>query len=107
MTHNTSNSAALEQDRRDFFSDVRELGRESALGKDALPRLAVRVVRAVTAGTVSPDDMKSAYDEYVTSESKKLVHTDAGKSANVSKLKQLATAAAMPTVDFEDVLTRA
>ena len=107
LAHNTSNSASLEQDRREFFSDVRELGRESALGKDSLPRLALRIVRAVTNGIVGPDDMKAAYDEYVTSESKKLVHTEGGKAANVSKLRQLATAAAMPTVDFEDVLTRA
>ena len=28
--------------------------------------------------------MKAAYDEYVTSESKKLVHTEGGKAANVS-----------------------
>lgn len=107
LAHSISNSAALEQDRKDFFSDVRELGRESALGKDALPRLAVRVVRAVANGVASPDDMKAVYDEYVTSESKKLVHTDGGKAANVSKLKQLATAAAMTTVDFPDVLDRA
>ena len=52
LAHNTSNSASLEQDRREFFSDVRELGRESALGKDSLPRLALRIVRAVTNGIV-------------------------------------------------------
>lgn len=107
LAHNTSNSAALEQDRKAFFADVRDLGRDSALGKDALPRLALRVVQAVATGIVSPDDMKSAYDEYVTAESKKLMHTDGGKAANVSKLKQLATAAAMTTVDFPDVLDRA
>lgn len=107
LAHNTSNSVALEQDRRDFFSDVRELGRQSALGTDALPRLAVRVVRAVTAGVIGPDDMKQVYEDYTKAESDKLVHTAKGKAANTSKLKQIATAAAMPSIDFEDVLTRA
>lgn len=108
LAHNTSNSAALEEQRKAFFSDVRELGRESAQGKDSLPRLALRVADAVTRGCATPDDMKQVYDEYVTAESKKLIHSDGGKAANASKLKQIATAAALTSVQFsDDVLERA
>lgn len=108
MTNTLSNSATLIEGRKLFMSDVRELGRESALGKDSLPRLAMRVVEAATLGYIGEDDSKAVYEEYLTSESKRLVHTDAGKAANASKLKKLIVMGLLPeAIDPVDVIQRA
>lgn len=106
-TYNTlSNSAALDDGRKNYLADVRELGRESALGKDSLPRLAMRTVEAAALGYIGEDDAKAIYDDYVTAESKKLSHTDGGKAANTSKLKALIKMGLLP-IDAVDVSQRA
>lgn len=106
MTNTLSNSAALDDGRKMFMSDVRELGRESALGKDSLPRLAMRTVEAAALGYIGEDDGKAVYEEYLTAESKRLVHTDAGKQANASKVKALIKMGLLP-IDAVDVIQRA
>lgn len=106
MTSNLSNSAALEDGRKNYLADVRELGRESALGKDSLPRLAMRTVEAAALGYIGEDDAKAIYDDYITAESKKLSHTDGGKAANASKLKALIKMGLLP-IDAVDVIQRA
>ena len=108
MTNSLSNSAALDDGRKAYMSDVRELGRESALGKDSLPRLALRTVEAAANGYIGEDDGKAVYEEYLTAESKRLVHTDNGKAANASKVKALIKLGLMPdTIDPVDVIQRA
>ena len=106
MTSNLSNSAALEDGRKNYLADVRELGRESALGKDSLPRLAMRTIEAAALGYIGEDDAKAIYDDYITAESKKLSHTDGGKAANASKLKALIKMGLLP-IDAVDVIQRA
>lgn len=106
MTNNLSNSAALEDGRKNYLADVRELGRESALGKDSLPRLAMRTVEAAALGYIGEDDAKQIYEDYLTAESKKLIHTDNGKAANASKLKSFIKMGLLP-VDAVDVIQRA
>jgi hypothetical protein len=106
MTNTLSNSAALIEGRKMFLSDVRELGRDSALGKDSLPRLAMRTVEAAALGYIGEDDGKAVYEEYLTAESKRLVHTDAGKQANASKVKALIKMGLLP-IDAVDVIQRA
>jgi hypothetical protein len=106
MTNTLSNSAALIEGRKLFLSDVRELGRDSALGKDSLPRLAMRTVEAAALGYIGEDDGKAVYEEYLTAESKRLVHTDAGKQANASKVKALIKMGLLP-IDAVDVIQRA
>lgn len=107
MTNNLSNSAALEDGRKNYLADVRELGRESALGKDSLPRLAMRTVEAAALGYIGEDMAKDIYDDYLIAESKKLIHTDNGKAANASKLKAFIKMGLLPTVDSIDVIQRA
>lgn len=96
LIHAISNSAALEQDRKAFFSDVRELARTAAQGEDALPNLAVRIVEAVSQGVVGEADVKTIYEQYTKAQSDRLVHTDKGKAANTSKLKQIIVCASLP-----------
>lgn len=106
MTNSLSNSAALDDGRKSYMADVRELGRESALGKDSLPRLAMRTVEAAALGYIGEDDGKAVYEEYLTAESKRLVHTDNGKAANASKVKSLIKMGLLP-IDAVDVIQRA
>jgi HPt (histidine-containing phosphotransfer) domain-containing protein len=106
MSNSLSNSAALDDGRKSYMADVRELGRESALGKDSLPRLAMRTVEAAALGYIGEDDGKAVYEEYLTAESKRLVHTDNGKAANASKVKALIKMGLLP-IDAVDVIQRA
>jgi HPt (histidine-containing phosphotransfer) domain-containing protein len=105
--HTLSNSAALEDLRKDAFAEVREFGRDSASGKDALPKLAIRVVELAYDGTFSEEDRKQIYDEYITAESKKLIHTEGGKAANASKLGSLLKMGSMTTIDPVSVINSA
>jgi hypothetical protein len=100
----------------DFMSESRELGRELAQGKDALPKWALKVARAAADGVISltkdqdgEDDIARAYADLMKSASKKAVHehTTGGIKANVSKARQIAIASTKPTCDFVDVLNRA
>lgn len=113
---NLAHSPQNDQRRDDFMKDVREFGRESASGKDALPKLAMRVVRAANDGVIDTtkdkdqrDDAAKIYEEYCKSESKKQIHahSDNGTKANVSKLRQLVLFGQMTTCDPVAVLDRA
>ncbi len=112
---NGSNSVARDELRRELMNEVREYGRNSAEGKDSLPMLATRVIKASADGIIDLskdangwDDAAKMYEAYVTAESKKAVHdhTDTGKKANVSKLRQLVIFGALTTVDPVDVHNR-
>lgn len=108
MTNTLSNSAALIEGRKLFMSDVRELGRESGISKDSLPRLAMRVVEAATLGYIGEADCKAVYEEYLTAESKRLVHSDAGKIANASKVRAFIKMGLLPeAIDPVGVIQRA
>jgi hypothetical protein len=107
LAHNLSNSAALELDRKAAFAYARELGRSSGEGTNSLPNLGIFACEQAQKGILSPDDAKAIYEDYITSESKKLVHSDGGKAANASKLKNFLTLGAMTTVDGVAVLQTA
>ena len=100
----------------DFAKVVRELGREAASGKDALPNLAVVFARAVYDGVVDPakdtngdDGAARWFKEYAKSEGKKAFHDrgEQSQKAQISKLRQIQNAAANPKFDFVEVLNRA
>jgi len=102
---NQNNDKALQ----DFMSDSRELGRELAAGKDALPKWAIKVAQAAADGILSDvkdadgnDDIARAYLDLMKAASKKAVHehTTGGIKANVSKARQIKHAAEKPTCDF-------
>ncbi|MGE0677786.1 hypothetical protein [Pseudolabrys sp.] len=112
LKHSTQNDTRL----RDFMSDVREFGRQSAQGRDALPMLAVAAVRAAHEGVISLDkdsegidDAKRMFDEYTKAEGAKAVHerTAGGMRANVSKLRKLVQMGTLTYCDPVDVLNRA
>lgn len=112
LAHSPANDTRM----TDLMSDVREFGRSLAAGKDSLPMLAVRVVRAANDGVISTekdkdgtDDATRIYTEVMKSASKKAIHehTAGGIKANASKLRQLIIMGAMTTCDPVDVLNRA
>ncbi|WP_454627737.1 hypothetical protein [Bradyrhizobium cenepequi] len=112
LEHNPTNDTRLS----DFMTQVRDLGRDEAMGKDALPKLAVAFVRAVVDGVVDMakdadgnDGAARVYIDYVKAKTKKQVHdrTDAGLKANISKLRQIGTFAGNPKWDAVDVFNRA
>lgn len=103
----------------DFMKDVRQFGRDAAEGKDALPKLAIRVVKAAAEGVIAPydpkvhgkdnpDDTRKVYEEYATSEGNKLIHehTSGGLKAQVSKLRALTAMGHNPHCDAEQVVDR-
>jgi hypothetical protein len=107
----TDAASALTNDQRlkTLMKDVKGLGEEAALGRDSLPKLALKVAFAsadsVISGdkdTTGVDDYGRIYAEYIKADSKKAVHehTAGGQKANVSKLRQIGTASAMPSCDF-------
>jgi hypothetical protein len=112
LAHDTTNDTRLP----DFMGTVRELGRASAEGKDALPNLAMAFARAVYDGVIDIAKDKDGLDgaarvfaAYSQAEGKKAMHdrTEKGLKANVSKLRQIGAAASNPKFDFVDVLNRA
>lgn len=113
LAHDTTNDTRLQ----DFMGTVRELGRDSAAGKDALPNLAVAFARAVYDGVVETkadqhgdDAAARVFKTYAASEGKKKVHdrTESGLKANISKLRQIQKASELRSkLDFVDVLNRA
>lgn len=113
----TSHTPALPNDTRlaEFEAFVREKGREAAMGKDALPSLAIGFVRAVYDGVVDPtkdangeDGATRYFKKYAAAEGKKAFHerSEGSQKAQISKFKQLEKAAQKPTCDFVDVLNR-
>jgi len=108
-TGNLAHSGTNDTRLQDLMADVREFGREAALGRDSLPKLALKVAYAAASGVISmqkdadgSDDASRLYAEYIKADSKKSVHehTAGGLKGNTSKLRQIVTAASMPTADF-------
>lgn len=108
----------LQNDNRyvDLLKDVRELGREAALGKDALPNLAMKVTTAARDGIISTekdadgkDDADRIYEEYREAQSKKAKHehTEGGITGNTAKLRSFVNLGMLPNIDPVDVLERA
>lgn len=108
LTHSSTNDTRLET----FMSDVREYGRDSAVGKDALPKLAFRFIRAVAdevldmgKDAVGDDGAARVFKTYASSEGKKQIHdrsSDSVKAQN-SKLRTIGKAASNPKWDFVQV----
>jgi hypothetical protein len=111
--------AALSNDKRktDFLKQVGKFGEESALGRDALPKLAHAVVKAVADGIINMDEKDDKgndaatqiYEKYAAQETKKALHerSAAGKKANISKLRQLMQMGAMTTIDPVEQMQKA
>lgn len=101
----------------DLLKQVGKLGEEASLGKDSLPKLAHAVVKAAADGIIDletkdakgNDAAHQLYEKYAASESKKAIHehSQGGKKANVSKLRQLIQMGAMTTIDAVEVMQRA
>jgi hypothetical protein len=100
----------------DFMTVVRDLGRDEAMGKDSLPKLAVAFVRAVVDGVVEMDKdadgndgAARVYYDYVKAKTKKQIHdrSDAGLKANISKLRQIGIFASSPKWDAVEVFNKA
>jgi hypothetical protein len=111
--------AHLKNDNRfsELMKKVTKFGEESSLGRDSLPKLAHAVVAAAADGVLDletkdksgNDCAAQIYDKYLTAESKKAIHehSEGGKKANVSKLRQLITVGCSTTVDAVDLFQRA
>jgi hypothetical protein len=109
--HTLKNDTRLEE----FEQFVKDQGKASAMGDEALPVFAIGFVRAVYDGVVdvakdaNGDDASTRYfKKYAAAEGKKKFHDRSTNSqkAQVSKLKQLEKAASNPKFDFVDVLNR-
>ncbi len=101
---------------KDLMAEAREYGRDAAEGKDSLPKLAIRAVRASNDGVITTqkdkkgvDDAQRLYGEYADAMGKKEIHehTENGKKANESKLRQLIAFGALTVCDPVEVLDRA
>ena len=112
LEHSSTNDTRLS----DLMGVVRDLGRDEAMGKDALPKLAVAFVRAVVDGVVDMakdtdgnDGATRVYCDYVRAKTKKQVHdrSDAELKTNISKLRQIETFAESPKWDAVSVFNRA
>ena len=110
LAHNTTNDTRFD----DLRKEIREDGKESGKGKDALPRVALRLTRAAADGVINLDkdsDGKDAvsklYDDYIKSESKQAVHDKNGVKANASKWRQFVELGLNPNCDGVAVLDRA
>lgn len=111
--------AHLKNDNRfsDLMKKVAKFGEESSLGRDSLPKLAHAVVAAAADGVLDletkdkngDDCAAQIYNKYVMAESKKAIHehSEGGKKANVSKLRQLIAVGCSTTVDAVDLMQRA
>jgi hypothetical protein len=105
---------------------IRELGKDAALGKDSLPKLAFQITKMSAEGVIdlekkweSPevnakggkimmDDAEYLFNEYSKAEGKRAIHerTLGGQKANVSKLRQFVAFGALTTCDAQSVLER-
>jgi len=101
---------------KDFMAEVRELGRDAAQGKDALPNLAMKTTIAARDGLISTekdadgnDSADLIYGEYRESESKKAKHehTEGGIKGNTAKLRSFINLGMLPNIDGAEVLERA
>lgn len=118
LKHSTQNDTRF----ADLLKDVRKLGGDTAEGRDAKARLAIRVVRAASDGVITldvetdaatgkplPDAAYQIYDEYLKADSKKAVyeHSKGGIKKEASLLRTLIRFGSLTTVDAVDVLNRA
>lgn len=108
LTHNATNDTRLS----DFMKEVREEGRNSAMGKDALPALAYKFIRAVAdevidiAKDADGDDAAArVFKAFANSEGNKQIHDRNGDSvkAQISKLRALQKMASNPKWDAVQV----
>lgn len=95
--------------------EVRTLGEQSGLGRDVREKFAIALARAAYQGviTVDPknnvDDVPDLVDDFLTSESKKLIHNHSsnGRKVMESKCRQIVLVSAVEAYDFPDTLERA
>jgi hypothetical protein len=114
---NGNDEADLTNDKRfnDFIKVARGLGKDEALGADALPKLAIAVVRAAKDKIIdleaNKDAIKQVYGVYWAQRTNKKysIHAQGKDSqgAQVSKLKQFAVLGANDTFNGEEVFNRA
>lgn len=93
----------------DLLKEIRQFGRDSAEGRDALPKLAMRVVLAAAEGVIDADEADDLYKEYVEAETKKAMHerSSNGVKANTSKLRKLIELGSLTYVDGVEIVERA
>lgn len=112
LSHDTANDTRL----ADANKLLRKLGAESAHSALAKPKMALAIVQARADGVIDDDAGAATYDTYLEGRRSVLSKSQLGAGAedsggsykaNVSKNTQLLKAAALPDVDFVDVLTRA
>ena len=108
VVHSTQNDTRLDE----FMKEVREFGRDSASGKDALPSLAFKFIRAIADEVIEiakdSDGLDAAarvFTAYATSEGKKQVMDRSSDSikAQISKLRALQEFASNPKWDAVQV----
>lgn len=119
---NQANDTRLE----DGVKFIRELGRDAALGKDSLPKLAFQFTKMAAEGVIDLekkyegddmpkggkykyDDAEFLFSEYSKAEGKKAVHerSSGGLKANVSKARQFVAFGMLTTCDPQAVLENA
>jgi len=106
--------AHLKNDKRyaEALKTIRKFGAESAGGRDALPKLAMYVVKLAADGVIDAetknakgdDSAKVLYAAYVEAESSKSIHDHSGTRANESKLRQLIKVGCMTGIDANQLM---
>jgi len=103
----------------ELMKDVRQFGREQALGEDAKAKFALRVTRASADGIIdlekkhgkdpktAKDDIDVLYKEYVDQYSSKSLHEHKGIVQKTSEMRVFVKFGAMTTCDPVTVLNRA
>lgn len=114
---NGNDEADLTNDKRfnDFIKEARGYGKDTALGADALPKLAISVVRAAKDGILdldtNKDCLKQVYGAYWSQRSNKRysIHAQGKESqgAQVSKIKQHYLLGKNQLFDGEELMDRA
>lgn len=112
LMHGATNDTRLDE----FMGRVREGGREEALGKDSLPKLAIDFTRAIADGFLDVakdvdgnDAAARVYTARMAANAKKQVHDHKPENvkAQISKLRQLQNFAGNPKWDAVEVLNKA
>lgn len=113
---NLAHSPVNDQRFDDLMKEIKGFGRDAAQGKDSLPKLAHKVVRAASDGIIDTnkdqqgtDAAARIYSAYAAEQSAKSIHdhTESGIKANASKLRKLIEMGVMPIIDPVDVMNRA
>ncbi len=105
---------------------IRELGKDAALGKDSLPKLAFQFTKMAAEGVIDLekkydgedngkggktkfDDAEFLFTEYSKAEGKKAIHERSlgGLKGNISKARQFVAFGMLTTCDPQNVLERA